>query len=68
MLGYGGVSREWFFLLHKMFDPNYEYSSHNNYTLHINPALGVNSEHFNSSATFLPRRIPPLVSRCFTLC
>ncbi len=46
----GGVSREWFFLLHEMFDPNYgpfEYSPHDNYTLHINLASGVNSEHFN---------------------
>ncbi len=33
-----------------MFDLNhrpFEYSSHDNYTLHINPASGVNSEHFN---------------------
>jgi len=46
---YGGVSREWFFLLsHEMFNPNYgpfECSSHDNYML--NPASGMNSEHFD---------------------
>ncbi len=48
-LDYGGVSREWFFLLsHEMFNPSYglfEYSAHDNYTLQINPASGVNPEH-----------------------
>ena len=50
-LDYGGVSREWFFLLsHEMFNPSYglfEYSAHDNYTLQINPASGVNPEHLN---------------------
>lgn len=50
-LDYGGVSREFFFLLsHDMFNPFYclfEYSSHDNYTLQINPNSGVNPEHLN---------------------
>ena len=50
-LDYGGVSREWFFLLfHEMFNPNYglfEYSAHDNYMLQINPASGVNPEHLD---------------------
>lgn len=50
-LDYGGVSREYFFLLsHEMFNPFYclfEYSAHDNYTLQINPHSGVNPEHLN---------------------
>ncbi|KAI0049149.1 HECT-domain-containing protein [Auriscalpium vulgare] len=50
-LDYGGVAREWFFLLsHEMFNPSYglfEYSAHDNYTLQINPASGVNPEHLD---------------------
>lgn len=50
-LDYGGVSREFFFLLsHEMFNPFYclfEYSATDNYTLQINPASGVNPEHLN---------------------
>jgi E3 ubiquitin-protein ligase NEDD4 len=50
-LDYGGVSRKWFFLLsHEMFNPSYglfEYSAHDNYTLQINPASGVNPEHLD---------------------
>lgn len=50
-LDYGGVSREFFFLLsHDMFNPFYclfEYSSHDNYTLQINPNSAVNPEHLN---------------------
>lgn len=49
-LDYGGVSREWFFLLsHEILNPMYclfEYTS-NNYTLQINPASGVNPEHLH---------------------
>lgn len=45
------VFREFFFLLsHEMFNPFYclfEYSAHDNYTLQINPASGVNPEHLN---------------------
>lgn len=45
------VYREFFFLLsHEMFNPFYclfEYSAHDNYTLQINPASGVNPEHLN---------------------
>lgn len=50
-LDYGGVSREFFFLLsHDMFNPFYclfEYSSHDNYTLQINANSGINPEHLN---------------------
>lgn len=50
-LDYGGVSREFFFLLsHEMFNPFYglfEYSAHDNYTLQINPHSGINPEHLN---------------------
>ncbi|KAI0253854.1 HECT-domain-containing protein [Lactifluus subvellereus] len=50
-LDYGGLAREFFFLLsHEMFNPFYclfEYSAHDNYTLQINPASGVNPEHLN---------------------
>lgn len=50
-LDYGGVSREFFFLLsHDMFNPFYclfEYSSHDNYTLQINPNSEINPEHLN---------------------
>jgi E3 ubiquitin-protein ligase NEDD4 len=52
-LDYGGVSREWFFLLsHEMFNPSYglfEYSAHDNYTLQINLTSGVNPEPFFAS-------------------
>lgn len=48
-LDYGGLSREFFFLLsHEMFNPFYclfEYSAHDNYTLQINPSSDVNPEH-----------------------
>ncbi|KAK9447529.1 uncharacterized protein V1518DRAFT_376799 [Limtongia smithiae] len=50
-LDYGGVSREFFFLLsHEMFNPFYclfEYSAVDNYTLQINPHSGINPEHLN---------------------
>ncbi|KAL2149147.1 hypothetical protein VTH82DRAFT_8495 [Thermothelomyces myriococcoides] len=50
-LDYGGLSREFFFLLsHEMFNPFYclfEYSAHDNYTLQINPHSGINPEHLN---------------------
>ncbi|KAG6376092.1 hypothetical protein JVT61DRAFT_2064 [Boletus reticuloceps] len=50
-LDYGGLSREFFFLLsHEMFNPFYclfEYSAHDNYTLQINPASSVNPEHLS---------------------
>ncbi|XP_063241165.1 E3 ubiquitin-protein ligase Nedd-4 isoform X4 [Bacillus rossius redtenbacheri] len=49
-LDYGGLAREWFFLLSKeMFNPYYglfEYSAMDNYTLQINPFSGLcNEEH-----------------------
>ena len=50
-LDYGGVSREFFFLLsHELFSPLYclfEYSAHDNYTLQINPNSSINPEHLN---------------------
>uniref|UniRef100_A0A1B6C7J7 E3 ubiquitin-protein ligase n=1 Tax=Clastoptera arizonana TaxID=38151 RepID=A0A1B6C7J7_9HEMI len=51
-LDYGGLAREWFFLLSKeMFNPYYglfEYSAMDNYTLQINPISGLcNEEHLN---------------------
>ncbi|XP_065168760.1 E3 ubiquitin-protein ligase Nedd-4 isoform X2 [Atheta coriaria] len=51
-LDYGGLAREWFFLLSKeMFNPYYglfEYSAMDNYTLQINPFSGMcNEEHLN---------------------
>ena len=49
--GLTATRREFFFLLsHEMFNPFYclfEYSAHDNYTLQINPASGVNPEHLN---------------------
>lgn len=48
-LDYGGVSREFFFLLsHEIFNPLYglfSYSTHENYTLQINPHSSVNPDH-----------------------
>jgi E3 ubiquitin-protein ligase NEDD4 len=48
-LDYGGLSREFFFLLsHEMFNPFYclfEYSAIDNYTLQINPHSSINPEH-----------------------
>ncbi|KAL7055190.1 hypothetical protein AAHC03_024431 [Spirometra sp. Aus1] len=49
-LDYGGVQREWFFLLSRqMFNPYYglfEYSAADNYTLQINPLSGLaNDDH-----------------------
>ncbi|XP_019868431.1 E3 ubiquitin-protein ligase Su(dx) [Aethina tumida] len=48
-LDYGGVSREWFFLVsHEALNPMYclfEYANKNNYSLQINPASYVNPDH-----------------------
>eukprot|EP00730_Choanoeca_flexa_P005425 TRINITY_DN11938_c6_g1_i8.p1 TRINITY_DN11938_c6_g1~~TRINITY_DN11938_c6_g1_i8.p1 ORF type:complete len:787 (+),score=232.03 TRINITY_DN11938_c6_g1_i8:235-2595(+) len=48
-LDYGGVAREWFFLIsHEMLNPMYclfEYATSNNYQLQINPKSSVNPEH-----------------------
>ncbi|KAF1769427.1 hypothetical protein GCK72_001244 [Caenorhabditis remanei] len=51
-LDYGGVTREWFFLLsHQIFNPYYglfEYSATDNYTLQINPhSEACNPEHLS---------------------
>ncbi|GMT00452.1 hypothetical protein PENTCL1PPCAC_22626, partial [Pristionchus entomophagus] len=48
-LDYGGVSREWFFLLsHEVLNPMYclfMYAGGNNYSLQINPASFINPDH-----------------------
>ena len=48
-IDYGGLAREWFFLLSReMLNPMYclfEYAESSNYALQINPASGVNPEH-----------------------
>jgi len=50
-LDFGGVSREWFFLLsHEMFNPSYglfEYTTHDNYTLQISSSSDVNPDHLS---------------------
>lgn len=58
-LDYGGVAREWFYLLSKeMFNPYYglfEYSAVDNYTLQINPNSGVCNEDHLSYFKFIGR-------------
>uniref|UniRef100_A0AAQ4PHP8 HECT-type E3 ubiquitin transferase n=1 Tax=Gasterosteus aculeatus aculeatus TaxID=481459 RepID=A0AAQ4PHP8_GASAC len=58
-LDYGGVAREWFFLLSKeMFNPYYglfEYSATDNYTLQINPNSGLCNEDHLSYFKFIGR-------------
>ena len=48
-LDYGGVAREWFFMLSReMLNPMYclfEYANNNSYSLQINPASDVNPDH-----------------------
>ncbi|CAB1458846.1 unnamed protein product [Pleuronectes platessa] len=48
-LDYGGVAREWFFLLsHEVLNPMYclfEYAGKDNYSLQINPASYINPDH-----------------------
>lgn len=48
-LDYGGLAREWFFLLsHEVLNPMYclfEYAGKNNYCLQINPASTINPDH-----------------------
>ncbi|XP_012137124.1 SMAD specific E3 ubiquitin protein ligase isoform X2 [Megachile rotundata] len=50
-LDYGGVAREWLYLLsHEMLNPQYglfQYSRDDNYTLQINPDSGINPEHLS---------------------
>lgn len=50
-LDYGGVAREWFFLLsHEVLNPMYclfEYADQNNYSLQINPASSINPDHLS---------------------
>jgi hypothetical protein len=58
-LDYGGVAREWFFLLSKeMFNPYYglfEYSAIDDYTLQINPLSGLANPDHLSYFTFIGR-------------
>lgn len=58
-LDYGGVAREWFYLLSKeMFNPYYglfEYSATDNYTLQINPNSGLCNEDHLSYFKFIGR-------------
>ncbi|XP_043922101.1 E3 ubiquitin-protein ligase NEDD4-like isoform X4 [Protopterus annectens] len=58
-LDYGGVAREWFFLLSKeMFNPYYglfEYSATDNYTLQINPNSGLCNEDHLTYFKFIGR-------------
>ncbi|XP_047139464.1 E3 ubiquitin-protein ligase NEDD4 isoform X1 [Hydra vulgaris] len=58
-LDYGGVAREWFYLLSKeMFNPYYglfEYSATDNYTLQINSNSGIANEQHLSYFTFIGR-------------
>ncbi|XP_036088655.1 NEDD4-like E3 ubiquitin-protein ligase WWP1 isoform X3 [Rousettus aegyptiacus] len=48
-LDYGGLAREWFFLLsHEVLNPMYclfEYAGKSNYCLQINPASAINPDH-----------------------
>ncbi|XP_059470031.1 E3 ubiquitin-protein ligase SMURF2 [Neocloeon triangulifer] len=50
-LDYGGVAREWLYLLsHEMLNPQYglfQYSGDDNYTLQINPDSNINPEHLS---------------------
>ncbi|XP_049710399.1 NEDD4-like E3 ubiquitin-protein ligase WWP1 isoform X2 [Elephas maximus indicus] len=50
-LDYGGLAREWFFLLsHEVLNPMYclfEYAGKNNYCLQINPASAINPDHLS---------------------
>ena len=58
-LDYGGLAREWFYLLSKdMFNPYYglfEYSATDNYTLQINPYSGLCNEEHLSYFKFIGR-------------
>lgn len=58
-LDYGGLAREWFYLLSKeMFNPYYglfEYSAMDNYTLQINPTSGLCNEEHLSYFKFIGR-------------
>ncbi|KAF7660588.1 hypothetical protein LDENG_00279190 [Lucifuga dentata] len=58
-LDYGGLAREWFFLMSKeMFNPYYglfEYSATDNYTLQINPNSGLCNEDHLTYFKFIGR-------------
>ncbi|KAL4648447.1 NEDD4-like E3 ubiquitin-protein ligase WWP1 [Arapaima gigas] len=60
-LDYGGLAREWFFLLsHEVLNPMYclfEYAGKSNYCLQINPASTINPDHL-SYFCFIGREFP----------
>uniref|UniRef100_A0A2K6EHV6 E3 ubiquitin-protein ligase n=1 Tax=Propithecus coquereli TaxID=379532 RepID=A0A2K6EHV6_PROCO len=64
-LDYGGLAREWFFLLsHEVLNPMYclfEYAGKNNYCLQINPASTINPDHL-SYFCFIGRFIAMLMT------
>uniref|UniRef100_A0A3Q4GXG9 E3 ubiquitin-protein ligase n=1 Tax=Neolamprologus brichardi TaxID=32507 RepID=A0A3Q4GXG9_NEOBR len=67
-LDYGGVAREWFFLLsHEVLNPMYclfEYAGKDNYCLQINPASYINPDHLKYFK-FIGRFIAMLTSFFF---
>ncbi|KAI6178218.1 E3 ubiquitin-protein ligase [Aphelenchoides besseyi] len=69
-LDYGGIAREWFFLLsHEVLNPMYclfMYAGSSNYSLQINPASFVNPDHLKYFE-FIGRFIAMvMVSRCLS--
>jgi hypothetical protein len=73
-LDYGGISREWFFLLsHEVLNPMYGlfvYFSSSNYSLQINPASFVNPDHlkyFEFIGRFIAMVMIQIMCRCFLL-
>ncbi|CAI8004124.1 E3 ubiquitin-protein ligase NEDD4-like [Geodia barretti] len=60
-LDYGGLAREWFFLLsHEMFSPYYglfEYAASDDYTLQISPESGIYNEHHIDYFKFVGRML-----------
>uniref|UniRef100_A0A8C2V4H0 E3 ubiquitin-protein ligase n=1 Tax=Chinchilla lanigera TaxID=34839 RepID=A0A8C2V4H0_CHILA len=69
-LDYGGLAREWFFLLsHEVLNPMYclfEYAGKNNYCLQINPASTINPDHL-SYFCFIGRFIAMFIDTGFSL-
>ncbi|KAK2152110.1 hypothetical protein LSH36_339g01013 [Paralvinella palmiformis] len=69
-LDYGGIAREWLYLLsHEMLNPYYglfQYSRDDIYTLQINPDSGINPEHL-SYFHFVGRVIGVAVFHCHYL-
>ena len=61
-LDYGGLQREWLYLLsHEVFDPShclFEYCNENVYTLQVNKNSGINEQHL-SYFRFIGERVRP---------